>query len=266
AWDYLGEAGIGAWSYPPDGQAFNKPYPWLLADVGAIDILGNIGAEAEYAATVWGLRNKPYIAVRPLNHPGITAAKSVWRGTNAIPSWSWKNCEGNKTIVEVYSNSDIVELFINGKSIGKKKTKNFKAYFKVKYTPGNITAAAYNSSGTETGRTQLLSAAGKIKICLKPEKNNAKAGEIVYVDVSLIGENGIIESNADAKINVFIENGELLAFGSANPRTEENYLSGSFTTYYGRALAVVLCKNSGKTIIHATALNMEETHAEIVII
>lgn len=45
AWDYLGEAGLGAWAYTPDGKGFNKPYPWLLADCGALDILGNPNGE-----------------------------------------------------------------------------------------------------------------------------------------------------------------------------------------------------------------------------
>ena len=48
------------------------------------------------------------------------------------------------------------------------------------------------------------------------------------------------------------ENGELLAFGSANPRTEECYDSGSFTTYYGQALAVVRAGKSGSTVISVT--------------
>jgi len=37
AWDYLGEVGIGAWTWESDGKGFEKPYPWLLADCGAID-------------------------------------------------------------------------------------------------------------------------------------------------------------------------------------------------------------------------------------
>lgn len=41
AWDYLGEAGIGAWAYTPDGKALDRPYPWLPADVGVPDILGD---------------------------------------------------------------------------------------------------------------------------------------------------------------------------------------------------------------------------------
>ncbi len=45
AWDYLGEAGIGTWAYTNDGRSFDKPYPWLLADVGVFDILGNPNGE-----------------------------------------------------------------------------------------------------------------------------------------------------------------------------------------------------------------------------
>ena len=102
SWDYLGEAGLGAWSYT-GGMPFNRPYPWLLAGTGVIDILGNPDGSCRYASTVWGLEEQPVIAVRPVNHPGIRPSKSVWRGTNAILSWSWENCEGNKAEVEVYS-------------------------------------------------------------------------------------------------------------------------------------------------------------------
>ncbi|MDY5221022.1 MAG: hypothetical protein SPH82_10690 [Eubacteriales bacterium] len=42
----------------------------------------------------------------------------------------------------------------------------------------------------------------------------------------------------------------MLAFGSANPCTTEQYHSGSFTTYYGRSLAVV--RTCGRTIITAS--------------
>lgn len=53
AWDYLGEVGIGGWSYEPQfGMTFEKPYPWIIADAGAVDIIGNIGAEAKYASVV----------------------------------------------------------------------------------------------------------------------------------------------------------------------------------------------------------------------
>ena len=251
SWDYLGEAGIGAWSYT-GGMPFNRPYPWLLAGAGVIDILGNPDGSCKYASTVWGLESQPVIAVKPVNHPGVRPSKSVWRGTNAILSWSWAGCQGNKAEVEVYSKEAQVELLINGQSMGKKKLKECKAIFKVKYQPGTVTAVAYDLSGREVGRSELVSADAPIKIALHPEKTTVKPGEIVYVPVNVEGANGIVESNADRKITVTVEGGELLAFGAANPCTEEQYHTGSFTTYYGRALAVVLAGESSKLTVKAT--------------
>ncbi|GHV82658.1 hypothetical protein AGMMS49991_12160 [Spirochaetia bacterium] len=53
-------------------------------------------------------------------------------------------------------------------------------------------------------------------------------------------------------MNVTVEGGELLAFGSANPRTEERYDEGSFSTHYGRAMAVVSAKVTGCMVIHVS--------------
>lgn len=251
SWDYLGEAGIGAWSYT-GGMPFNRPYPWILAGAGVIDILGIPDGSCKYASTVWGLEANPVIAVRPVNHPGVRPSKSVWRGTNAILSWSWAGCEGNKAEVEVYSDQAQVELLINGKSVGKKKVKECKALFKVKYAPGTVTAVAYDASGRETGRSELASASGPFGVTVRPEEDTVRPGEIVYVPVNIEGANGFVESNADRRLTVTVEGGKLLAFGSANPCTEEQYHTGSFTTYYGRALAIVRAGESSTVKVSAT--------------
>ena len=255
SWDYLGEAGIGAWSYT-GGMPFNRPYPWVLAGAGVIDIIGTPDGSCKYASTVWGLEDNPVIAVRPVNHPGVRVSKSVWRGTNAILSWSWAGCRGNKAEVEVYSDQAQVELLINGKSVGRQKLKECKAIFKVKYAPGTVTAVAYDASGREVGRSELASADAPLKIALRPEKTEVNPGEIVFVSVNIEGANGIVESNADRKLTVTAKGGELLAFGSSNPCHEEQYHTGSFTTYYGRSLAVVRAGETGAVRLTATDGNI----------
>ena len=256
SWDYLGEAGIGCWSYT-GGMPFNRPYPWVLAGAGVIDICGTPDASCRYASTVWGLEKAPRIGVKPVNHPGVRVSKSVWRGTNAIESWAWANCEGNKAEVEVYSDAAVVELLLNGKSLGKKKLKEMKAIYKTKYASGTLTAVAYDATGREVSRTDLVSATGKTRVAVKPEVTSAKAGEVVYVPVQIVGENGVVESNADRKLTVSVEGGELLAFGSANPCHEDQYHTGTFTTYYGRALAIVRVGESGKVTITVNGENAE---------
>lgn len=263
AWDYLGEAGIGAWTWQEDAKGFNKPYPWLLADTGAFDILGNPNGEAMLAQAVWQKTDKPLIGVRPVNHQNEKLIKATWRGTNSLPSWSWKNCEGGKTIVEVFFDAARIELLVNGKSLGKKKVKDCKAVFKTVYRSGTIEAIAYDSSGGQIGRNKLISADGRERLVLTPEEGAVKAGEIVYVNIEICGENGIVESNSDDIVKIVVEGGELLGFGSANPRTTERYDAGKFTTYYGQAQAII--RASGAGTIHIKAEGKKHGKAETII-
>ena len=257
AWDYLGEAGIGAWAYTPDGKGFSKPYPWLLADTGALDILGDPNGEAYLAAAVWGKLGQPAICVQPINHD-VKPAKAVWRGTNAIPSWSFCGCEGKKAVVEVYGEGERAELFLNGKMVGKTKLKGCKAVFTVPYHPGKLEAAVYDAAGRELGR-HALETATEAAIHLMPEKETAVPGEVLYVPVVIGDAGGNVESNADRKLTVTVQGGTLLAFGSANPRTEERFDEGSYSTYYGRALAIVKADACGE--VRLTASDGRETAA-----
>ena len=245
AWDYLGEAGIGSWSYRKEAAGFSKQYPWKLAEVGAIDLLGNAGAEAVYAAFVWGQRTKPYIAVTPPTNPGEKLNRAYWRGTNAVESWSWHRCDGNATTVEVYAVGDSIQLEVNGNVIGKQPLKNYKAKFDTTYQPGTLKAVVLDAAGNTVAEQSLATAEGDLQLTLSADKENALAGGVVFIEVALTGDNKIIESNQDKTLTVTVDGGELLGFGSAQPCTEERFVSGTYTTYMGRALAT-LRKTSDK--------------------
>ena len=248
AWDYLGEAGIGAWGYTPDAKGFNKLYPWLLGDTGAFDILGDPNGEAFWASAVWGALDAPVICVRPINHES-KPIKAAWRGTNAIPSWSWAGCKGKKATVEVYFDAARIELYLDGKKLASAKVRDCRAMFNVNYAPGKLEAVAYDASGREIARSALKTAEAPLHIAIRPEVAEAKKGEIVYLPITLEGANGVVESNADRKLKITVEGGELLGFGSANPRTEERFEAGEYTTYYGRALAVVRVGSNTKVTV-----------------
>jgi len=252
AWDYLGEAGIGAWTYDADSSGFDKPYPWLLANAGVIDILGNVGAQAVYAAIVWGLRQEPYIGVRPVNQSGAKVYKSTWRGTNAIDSWSWRGCEGERAYVEVYGAGASVELFLNGKSLGRKKLKACKAVYKVRYEPGSLEAVNYDANGQRIAATKLQSADPNLALHIIPESEIVHQGDLLYVNIQVADQNGVVESNLEDTIKVSVAGGELLAYGSANPRTEEQYDAGEFTTYYGKSQAIIRVGDAEKLVITAS--------------
>lgn len=249
AWDYVGENGIGAWGYSDDAKGFSKPYPWWLADTGAYDIIGTPNAEADWAKAVWHATDKPLIDVRPINHDH-KVIKAAWRGTNGIPSYSFKGCGGRKMTVEVFYDADRIDLYQNGKKIKSAKVKNGRALFNAKYVPGSLEAVAYDGKGSELARNKIVSAK-QAELILRPEEEKVKQGDLVYVAVDLRDENGIVESNDDRKVKVEVKNGELLAFGSANPRTIEDCHTGEYKTYYGRAMAIIKAENKGTIEVKA---------------
>lgn len=75
-------------------------------------------------------------------------------------------------------------------------------------------------------------------------------------------EHCTVESNRDTLLQIHVEGGELLAFGSANPRSEERYDTGSHTSYYGRALAVIRAGNDSEITVTVWD-GQEQTEAKI---
>ncbi len=79
--------------------------------------------------------------------------QSWWTDKDVLhiaPHWNWKGREGQTIDVWVYSNADNVELFLNGKSLGKKEMpRNSHLQWEVNYEPGTLSAIAYKN-GKET--------------------------------------------------------------------------------------------------------------------
>ena len=101
-------------------------------------------------------------------------------------------------------------------------------------------------------RSFLSSADGGLKLEARIEPH----GKLLYIPISLIGENGALESNADRPVSLEVTGGRLLGFGSARPATEESFLSATATTYYGRAQAVVE-KGNGPMRVEISAPGLE---------
>lgn len=235
AMDYLGECGLGSWTYP--GQATNG-YPYKLAEAGALDLIGNPTGEAFLAKVAWeDAPSTPYICVRPVHPEQPKIAR--WRGTNSIPSWTWKGMEGMDATVEVYTSASKVKLFLNGKKVGTAKTTGGVATFTIKYEPGELTAKAYGFL-FKKGESSLKTAAGNPDIRFGVQDNHVTPGQLVYVDVDIVGENGVIDSSYGQMLDAKVEGGELVAFGSAVPSTEARFDAGSYPAHYGQALAAIV--------------------------
>ena len=246
-WDYLGEASAGCFFY--DGRVpFTANWPVSLACMGDIDILGVRHPMSYFREIVYGLRTKPFIAVERLNHYGQTPTKSAWPWKDEIASWTWDGYEGKPAVVNIYSNANEVELFLNGESFGRKavseETEYYAAY-EVTYQPGELKAVSYRT-GTDGGIIEetdtLVSADPDVRLKINADKTALKAdgADLAFLTVTLADAQGRQNLQAVKEVTVQVEGaGTLQGYGSADPATPYSYDDPTQKTYDGYLLAVV---------------------------
>ncbi|HZU92828.1 MAG TPA: glycoside hydrolase family 2 TIM barrel-domain containing protein [Microbacterium sp.] len=249
-WDYLGEVGLGYWSYGDEPGGIAKPFPGILAGCGIFDITGQHTAALHLTQAVWGISDRPGIAVRPLDRAGQRPNKTPWLASDALSTWSWGDIVA-KAEIEVYSSGDHVELQLNGRSLGRRRSgaaTGFLTKFSTPYERGEITAIAYRR-GQEIGRSSLRSAGSPV-LSLRPEAEQVSgADDLCFVWVELADEEGIVDVVRDDLVRVRVSGpGELLSLASAAPSTRESYTDGEHHTYRGRALAVIRATGQSGTI------------------
>ena len=268
AFDYLGEAGIGVPIYGKKSGGFNRPYPCVSGGCGVIDLLGHMEAEAYLTRIAWHLTDEPYIGVLPVNHTGEKRFFGMWRGTDAEDSWSWYGMEGCEADIEVYGSGAETELFVDGRSLGRKKLQSLKAFYHTIYAPGSLKAVNYDSEGRILGESELVSAEGDTIIAVTPESSilPADRGSITYIDVVLTDENKRARRMLeDREITVTIEGpAELIAMGSAAPMNEEQYGDSHHRTDKGRlGLYIRSTGTEGSARIRCSAEGCEDAVAVV---
>ena len=264
--DYLGEVGIGAWEYKDYAPRFDGGCGWVSAGSGRIDLTGKPLGEMAYTRVAFELEDLA-IAVMPVDHTKDAHSPSAWKMTNAIESWSWEGCDGNAAKVEVYTRADHVKLYINGKCIGTKKPKNdCKVFFDTTYQNGEIKAVAYDANDNIIAERTLTTAGKETILVAEPELTRVNADtDLCYVRMRYTDENGQTKPLVRGRIQLTVEGGELLAFGSACPYYPESYQSNETDTYYGEALAIIRPQaGAGKVVVKAESeLGNAETEIEI---
>ena len=254
AWDYIGEAGIGKATFyePGDPRIGNpwgtpSPYPWRTANDADFDVTGQIRPQGVYRRIVWGSRETGLFSYDPAVI-GKAETLSSWGFPGVWKRWNWRGQEGKPVDIAVFSSAEEVELLVNGVSLGRKKAGEALIHdmpltflFRAEYQPGTVEAVSY-TDGKEVSRA-VLQTAGKpvaIRLTAETEEMQADGESLCYVNAELIDENGQVVPDADILLTAKAEGAAALTgFGSGNPITDENYTRGRFTSYQGKALAVL---------------------------
>ena len=241
-WDYIGEVGDGAAEY--SDYKFEDPATRMTGGNGRIDLNGKPRAEAAYTRVAFERETGPFIAVDPV-YQKEKLRLTGWQLTKALESWAWDGCNGEPAKVEVYARAAQVELFINGKSVGKKKVKKCRANFNTTYQDGEITAVSYDENGREINRYSLQTAGKETVLQVRPEEKTVKPEGLAFIQLQYTDSKGIWKPMEKHNIKVTVENGVLKGLGSPAPYVKGNYTDHTVATYYGEVMAVVQADGNG---------------------
>ena len=248
-WDYIGEVGDGAAEY--SDYKFEDPSTRMTGGNGRIDLNGKPRAEAAYTRVAFERETGPFIAVDPV-YQKEKLRLTGWQLTKALESWAWGGCSGEPAKVEVYARAAQVELFINGKSVGKKNVKKCRANFNTTYEDGEITAVSYDEKGKEINRYSLQTAEKETILQVRPEEKSVKPEGLAFVQLQYTDAKGIWKPMEKHNLKVTVENGILKGLGSPAPYVKGNYTDDTVATYYGEAMAVVQADGNGPVKVTVT--------------
>lgn len=258
AFDYIGEASIGWRGYWQESNFF----PWNLAYCGDIDICGWKRPQSYYRDALWK-ENQLSVFVRPPTptfplNPG-KQSWSKWEWHDVVADWNWKGYEDQSLEVVVYSSCESVELFLNGKSLGKKKTdkiSQFTAKWNVPYKAGEIKAVGYQRG--EIMATSFLQTAGEpMAVKLTADKTEIKADgqALSYITVELVDAKGVRNPKTENLVKFDIEGpATIVAVGNANPMSLESYQLPQRKAWKGKCLVIVKAgTEAGRITLKASA-------------
>lgn len=187
-----------------------------------------------------------------------------------FPHWNWN--EGDMVDVwAYYNNADAVELFLNGKSLGKKsKGGNENPYhvvWKVPFKAGTIEAVSYDADGNIVAKSSRTTASVPANIILTPDRNtiSASGDDLSYITVEVTDEKGNPNPIADNDIKFIVTGGGFIAgVDNGSPISHERFKDDHRKLFNGKALLIVQTDGT-ETPIKIEAISEGLKKAEVII-
>ncbi len=187
-----------------------------------------------------------------------------------LPHWNWAGREGVITPVYVYTNCASAELFVNGRSLGKKSKQ--KGVYRLKwedvtYEPGSIKAVAYDEEGNALCSKEIKTAGEPAGIVLTPDRATIDADgyDLSFVTVKIVDKEGNFCPTADNKVNFKIDGpATIAAVGNGNSMSYESFRADNRKAFNGLCLLVVRSERTpGKIEITASSDGLESVSLTI---
>lgn len=200
--------------------------------------------------------------------------QSRWRPAfkmaHILPHWNWPDRFEQITPVHVFTSGDEAELFLNGKSLGRKKKQQYEYRLRwddVKYSPGELKVIAYKKGKVwaediirTTNEASQLSISADHKIIM------ADGNDLSFITVEVTDRNGLVVPTASNKVIFEIEGpGEIVATDNGDPADLVSFTSKQREAYSGLVLAIVRSQKDRAGIIIVKARSEGLKDAAIII-
>jgi beta-galactosidase len=251
--DYLGEA---------------RAWPDMSRPTGLIDRTASPYERGFERASWWsdqpmvGIARRTGADVKAVIDPGYNEAPPASPNKfrrNTFMDWTpdatGTNAQQN---VEVYSNCQQVELFLNGKSLGSQPLPPDASprSWTVPFQPGTLKAVGKNG-GAIVATSQLHTAGAASQILLKADRESLEPGwdHVSYVKASIADANGVQVPTGNDEVTFSVSGpGEIAAVDNGNNSSSEPFQAKQRQAYLGQCFAIIRATgSSGPITLTATA-------------
>lgn len=251
AWKLIAErpflAGGFVWTgFDYRGEPQRLSWPSVSSVFGIMDTCG-FPKTAYYIHQSNWIKNRPVLAI--------------------APHWNWDGKEGQPVRVIVMTNGDEVELFHNGKSLGRKPRPAFDyAQWQVPYSPGKLEAVAYQGN-KEWYRAAVETTGEPAAIQITPDRTWL-AGDGVDAQpltVSVVDAQGRVVPRSENQITFSVEGpGENIGHGNGDHNCHDSEKGPTRRVFHGLAQLIVRSKiGSGQIRVRATSPGLQLAEIDI---
>lgn len=177
-----------------------------------------------------------------------------------VPHWNWPERVGQVTPVQVYTSGDEAELFLNGRSLGKKKkgVHEYRLYWgDVVYEPGELRAVV-TKNGQPWAEAVTRTTGEARQLQLQPDRADLRADgdDLSFVTVRIADDAGQVVPRTHHSVTYRLDGpGDIVAVDNGDPTSHESFQATTRRAFNGLALVVVRTRRgeTGPLTLHATA-------------
>lgn len=186
--------------------------------------------------------------------------KSYWRPdvptVHILPHWNWQERIGEITPVHIYTSGDAVELFLNGKSLGRReKVHSYDrlTWDDVRYEPGSLRAIAYKNG--QKWAEELVETTGKpAALQVTAEKTELKndGTDLSFIRVAVVDSQGRVVPRSKNHLKFSVTGpAEIIATDNGDATSLLPFQLSERDAYNGLALVILRSQymKQGKVVL-----------------